>query len=602
MQGGGKPVGNTVETGVVTGGKLSEAEYGSDYIVEIMRALGIEYAAFNPGASFRGLHDSIVNFGGSNIGVVQCLHEEVSVAIAHGYAKAAGKPMASIVHDVVGLQHATMAIYNAWIDRAPVYVMGGTGPVDASRRRPWIEWIHTANVQGNLVRDFVKFDDQPGSIQATPESMLRAWRTMIGEPQGPVYVNFDVDVQEQRAPAGLVVPDPSRMVSATRIAPDPKAIEQLAGWLVEADAPVIIAQWLGRNSETLPALVELAELTGCPVLAGEQRLNFPTDHGLCGSGMEKHLLTEADFILALDVWDLHRVLGNLDGANRTMEPVQKPGTRLAAVGLSDLAVRSWTHDFQALYSADLNVLADTSLAVPMLIEEVRRRISPERARAARKRFDSLTLQRERMREGWRRQARAESDKTPISLAYLAAQVWDRIRDREWVLGYHSHNPWPLRLWNFTHTGQYASYSGGGGIGYGIGGAIGVALAHRGTGKLIVDLQPDGDLLYCTSALWTLAQQRLPVLIVMHNNRSYYNSEEHAARMAKWRGRPDGRSGIGTHITEPAVDFAVVARGFGLYSEGPVTDPMSVGPALDRALKVVTEEGRAALVDVVTAAR
>src|SRR5438093_13088298 len=146
------------------GGSRSSAEFGSDYIVEILRALGIEYAAFNPGSSFRGIHDSLVNFpGAGGPEIIECLHEEISVAIAHGYAKAAGRPMAAIAPNVLVLQHATMAIFNAWVDRVPLLVLGGTGPVDAMHRRPWIDWIHTAHVQGNLVRDFVKWDNQPTS-------------------------------------------------------------------------------------------------------------------------------------------------------------------------------------------------------------------------------------------------------------------------------------------------------------------------------------------------------------------------------------------------------------------------------------------------------
>ncbi len=588
-----------VEEGVA---RASRAEYGSDYIVELMSELGIEQAAFNPGASFRGIHDSIVNFEGSKIGVVECCHEEVAVAVAHGYAKAAGKPMAAILHDVVGLQHATMAIFNAWVDRVPVYVLGGTGPMDASRRRPWIEWIHTANIQGSLVRDYTKFDDQPAGIRAVPESMLRAWRTMMAEPKGPVYVNFDVDIQEERAPEGLVIPDSDMLARTTRVAPDPQAIRQIARWLLEAENPVIITQWLGRDPQTVPALVELAELVGCPVVAGEQRLSFPTTHGLNMSGGERQVLGEADFILALDVWDLQRTMYQLNPATRELDSIQRPGSKLAVIGLSDLILRSWAHDFQALYPADINVVADTALAVPMLVEELSRQMSPGHQEAARKRSEAITERRRRMREEWRRQAASESGNSPVSVGYLTQQVWERIKGTDWVLAYHSHNPWPMRLWDFTHPGQYASYGGGGGVGYGIGGTAGVALAHRGSGKLIVDLQADGDLLYCTSALWTIAQQKLPVLMVMHNNRSYYNSEEHAQRMAQWRGRPMERSGIGTQLADPAVDFGAVARGFGLWGEGPITDPQQVGPAIDRALKVVTEQGTAALVDVVTAPR
>src|SRR5437016_11831401 len=165
---------------------MGDAQYGSDLIVDALRALGIEYAALNPGATFRGLHDSLVNYGGNERpGIIQCCHEEIAVAVAHGYAKAAGKPMAAIVHDVVGLQHASMAIFNAWCDRTPILVMGGTGPMNTSKRRPWIDWIHTALVQGNWVRDFVKWDDQPVGIEAIPSSMMRGYRIAMSDPTGP---------------------------------------------------------------------------------------------------------------------------------------------------------------------------------------------------------------------------------------------------------------------------------------------------------------------------------------------------------------------------------------------------------------------------------
>ncbi len=586
-----------------SGARPSQAEYGSDYIVEIMQALGTRRAAFNPGATFRGLHDSIVNFqGGGAIEVVPCCHEEISVAIAHGYAKAAGRPMAAIVHDVVGLQHASMAIFNAWVDRVPVFVLGGTGPMDTTRRRPWIDWIHTANVQGNLVRDFVKFDDQPASIRAVPDSMLRAWRTMMAEPQGPVYVNFDADVQEDRAPPGLGIPEVSRLVETSRIAPDPDAFERIVEALLAAERPAILAGLVGRHPEAVQSLVELAEIVGCPVLSTADRLNFPTNHRLNLSGADKEVLSKTDFLLALDVWDLQGPTSRLNAATRTMEPIMRPDARIATIGLADLAVRSWTHDFLALHPAEVSMVADTSLALPMLVEEVRRRQSPPHREAAIQRNVATTARHEALREGWRRQAKEEAGSRPISLAHLAGQVWERIKQHDWALGYSSFNPWPLRLWDLTDPRQYGGSSGGAGIGYGVGGAIGVALAHRGSGTIIVDLQPDGDLLYCTSALWTLAQQKLPMLVVMHNNRSYYNSEEHAQRMAEWRGRPMERCGIGTHIEEPAVDFGAVARGFGLHGEGPVTDPVELGPALDRALRVVVEEGAPALVDVVTSPR
>lgn len=587
------------------GPRPSQAQYGSDYIVELLRALDIEYAAFNPGATFRGLHDSLVNFGDtSRPEIVQVCHEEVSVDIAHGYAKATGKPMAAIVHDVVGLQHASMAIFNAWVDRVPVLVLGGTGPMDTTRRRPWIDWIHTALVQGNLVRDFTKFDDQPATIAAVPESLLRAYRTMMMEPQGPVYVCFDADVQEQPVKEELLIPDVSQYVKTTRLQADPAALAQAADWLAAARQPLIYAAWLGRHPEAVPALVELAEMLAAPVISSEDRLSFPTNHPLNLNGAERELVAEADLILALDAWDLHAPFSSLDRATRKLVSLKRPDARLVQISLGDLIVRSWTHDFQGLYPTDLFILGDTSLAVPSLVELVRERLPGDTMSVSirQARREHLAEKHRSLRAQWWVQADSSRAESPVSLAHMAAEVWRVIQNEDWVLAYHTHNPWPFRLWDIDQPYRYASSSGGAGVGYGIGGAIGVALAHRGTGRVCVDLQADGDLLYNTAALWTLAHHRLPLLIVMHNNRSYYNSEEHAERMARMRGRPVERKGIGTHIVDPAVDFAQVARGFGLWAEGPIEDPSQLRPALERALQVVKREGRAALVDVVTQPR
>src|SRR4051812_43975673 len=152
-----------------------EPQFGSDVVAQTLRALDIPYIALNPGASYRGLHDSLVNFlGNADPQMLLCLHEEHAVAIAQGYAKVTGKPMAVALHSNVGLLHATMAIFNAWCDRMPVVILGATGPVDAVKRRPWIDWIHTARDQGAMVRPYVKWDDQPASPGAARESLLRA--------------------------------------------------------------------------------------------------------------------------------------------------------------------------------------------------------------------------------------------------------------------------------------------------------------------------------------------------------------------------------------------------------------------------------------------
>jgi acetolactate synthase-1/2/3 large subunit len=584
---------------------ISSAQYGSDVIVDLLKTLGIEYAAFNPGSSFRGLHDSIVNYGGNRQPeVIECGHEEVSVAIAHGYAKATGRPMVAIAHDVVGLQHASMAIFNAWCDRVPVLVLGGTGPMDLTKRRPWIDWIHTALVQGTLVRDYVKWDDQPHSLAAVPESLLRAYRTAITEPQGPVYICYDVDLQESPITESIALPEPRHYGPPTPLAASSDAVQQTAEWLVRAEHPVIIADAVGRHPAAVHALMELAELLAIPVFDHGARFNIPNTHPLDCTGAEADLLPQADMVLALDVVDLFRALTHLERQTRTLQPLVSDAAKIVHISLADFAVRSWTGDYQRLHRVDLPIAADTSVAIPQLIAACRDLLSgaarpSERLQA---RFARIKARHESQRQGWRDRARQLEGQSPMAPATVAAVLWEVIKTRDWRLVNGTLSGWARRLWEWSEPRQYLGGSGGAGVGYGAGASLGAALADKGSGRLCIDLQSDGDLLACSSALWTAAHHQIPLLMVMHNNRSLYNSEEHAEEVARVRGRPIANKGIGTRLDEPPVDFATVARGFGIYAEGPVEEAHALRPALERALKVVVEEGRAALVDVVAQPR
>ena len=355
------------------------AEYGSDLIVDMLRSLGIKYAALNPGASFRGIHDSLVNYAhNKNPEMIVCCHEEIAVAVAHGYAKATGEPMAAIVHDVVGLQHASMAIYNAWCDKTPVLVLGGTGPMDTTKRRPWIDWIHTALVQGNFVRDIVKLDDQPMSLGALSNSILRGYRVAMTEPKGPVYLCFDLDLQESRLPEAMAagMPAPDRFRPPAPLQAEQGAIEEAAAWLCDAQHPLIIADYLGRNPHAMLSLVELAEELGAAVVDRGARHNFPNTHPLDLSGREKELVAEADVILGLDVMDLYGALHRHDARTQTSAPAFQPGCKIINVTLADFAIKSWSTEFMELSPVDLPILADTKVFVPVLTEAVRRGDEP----------------------------------------------------------------------------------------------------------------------------------------------------------------------------------------------------------------------------------
>ncbi len=576
--------------------------YGSDLVVDLLQALGIEYVAFNPGASFRGLHDSIVNYGGDRPRHLLVNHEEIAVAIAHGYGKVRGHPMAAIVHDTVGLLHASMAIFIAWLDRAPVLVFGGTGPMAANQRRPWIDWIHTALPIGQAVREYVKWDDQPSSVAALPESLLRGYRIAMTEPRGPVYIALDAGLQEQALNLPVPLPDPARFAPPASSGADRTALSTAARWLAEAERPVVVADYLGRSAGAVAALVELAELLALPVVDRGSRFNFPATHRFDLTDAQKELLGEADLVLALDLIDLQSPLTTVDRTTREVHSRLPAGARVIDLSARDLLLRSWTQDAGGLHPVDLAIIADSRVALPQLVSACREAIL--QVPALKPKIEARAARLEARHRALLDEARAETERQweakPVSLPRLAMELWEVVKDEDWVLVNRALNGWTRRLWPWDRHDRYVGVSHGGSVGYGVGHAIGAALGQ--SGRFAINIQPDGDLLYTPSGLWTAAHHRVPMLIVMFNNRSYYNDEEHQAAMARHRGRPVERKGIGIHIQDPPVDFAGLARSFGLYAEGPVEEPRELRPTLERAARHVREERRPALVDVVTQPR
>jgi thiamine pyrophosphate-dependent acetolactate synthase large subunit-like protein len=576
--------------------------YGSDLVVDLLRAVGVEHVALNPGATFRGLHDSLVNYGDRTPELILTTHEEIAVALAHGYAKAKGRPMAAVAHDIVGLQHASMAIFNAFCDRAPILVLGATGPMDATRRRPWIDWIHTALVQGTQVRDYVKLDDQPASVAAIPEALLRAWRVARTEPPGPVYLCLDAGLQEQPLDGTVAVPEVRRFEPPAPPHADPRALDDAARRLVEARFPVIVTEWLGRRPEATGPLGRLAERLAAPLidLGGEYqgRPSVPGSHPLDMTGAHREVVREADVVLALDVSTFLGALGETDRTTREVRLLNE-AARVIAISLDDYAFRSWAHTFQSLAPVDLPIAADAATTLPALLALVEDRLKRDAGAVERRaRAERLAARHAAIRREWQDTARLERASVPLAPAALAAEVWDVIKDEDWVLANGTGKGWARRLWDWRPERTYGG-SGGAGLGYGLPAALGVTLAHRGSGKVCVNLQADGDLLYVVSGLYTAAHHRLPLLTVMFNNRTYGNDEEHQDAVAKARGRPVENKVVGIRIDDPAPDFARIAQGFGVHAEGPIERPEAVGPALRRALRVVKDEGRPALVDVIT---
>ena len=570
--------------------------YGSDVMVDAIKAQGLRYVSLNPGSSFRGLHDSIVNYGGNSPEMIECPHEKVAVGVAHGYAKASGEPMGVILHNVVGLLQGTMGIYYAYIDRAPVVVFGGTGPMALERRRPNIDWIHTANVQGNVVRDYTKWDDQPATIKSVPETVARGYRIARSEPAGPVYICFDAGLQEDELTEEVEPIDPERYKVPTRIGPDPDALDQMAQMLVAAERPIIIPGYAGRDPKAFDQLVELAELLGAGVIETQIRLNFPNRHPLNVTGSDA--VREADLVLFVDVKDFGKPTQDLDRLNRRITSRIPEDAKILDLGFNDLEISSWSHDFTQLHPTDLQVTADSAVALPMLLERCKALEAEggDRRDAREQRRQRLAQIHDETWASWQQQAKDDWDLSPVSTARLASEVWEVVKDYDWVLTAGGASGWAHKTWDFDKAYRHPGTSLG--TATQISMSIGVALAHKDSGKLVVDLQPDGDLMFDPGALWVAAYHKIPMLVVMFNNRAYYNDWEHQDRIARARGTDVEKAYLGMEIDDPAPDFANIARSFGWYGDGPITDPDQVQDAVRRAADVVMSTGQPALVDVV----
>jgi acetolactate synthase I/II/III large subunit len=576
----------------------SAPQWGSDVMADVVRGLGYRYVALNPGSSFRGLHDSLVNYGGNTVEMIECPHEKLAVALAHGYAKASGEPMAVILHDLVGLLHGAMGVYYAYIDRVPVMVMGGSGPAVHDRRRPNIDWIHSANVQGEAVRAYTKWDHEPRSIASVPTVMARAHRVAVSEPAGPVYVALDAGLQESPLTDAVPLDDLPRLAARpSRIAPDPAALRRLAERLCSARRPVMVLGHAGRDPQAFHQLVDLAELVGIGAVDTGIRLNFPNRHPLCATGTDA--LDDADCVLFVDVKDTGKPTQRLDSTTRTVVSRLRPGADLLELGFNNIGISSWSEDYAELLPTDVQVTADTVVALPLLLELCRTLVAADDADTAARRQDwrhDLATRHDATWQAWRDQAAERHEGSPVSTSRLAAEVWDVVKEHDWVLTAGTAAEWARRTWDFDEPYRHPGRQLGTATQIGI--SLGVALAHKGSGRLVVDLQPDGDLMFDPAALWVASKYELPLLVVMFNNRAYYNDWEHQERLARQRGTPVERAAIGMEINGPAPDFAALARSFDWWAEGPVTDPDAVGTAVRRGADHVLATGRPALVDVV----
>ena len=576
---------------------------GSDYMVDVIKSLDFEYICANPGSSFRGLHESIINYGGNQSPeLITCCHEESSVAMAHAYFKAEGKPLAVMAHGTVGLQHAAMAIYNAWCDRVPVYLILGNHS-DAALRRA-AEWYHGVQDAADMVRDYTKWDDTPWSLTHFGESAVRAYKVAMTPPMAPVVMVLDGHLQEDPIARDAALPIP-RLTIPVPPQGESGAVEEAARYLVDAQYPVLVADRLARTPAGMTLLVELAETLQAAVIDQGSRLNFPTRHPLNQSQRSGAVIAEADVIVGLEVTDFWSTVNTLrDQLHRSARRIAKPSAKLVSITTADLYIRSNYQDFRRMQEVDLAIAADAEATLPSLIEAVKRLTTRARSRAFEERGTHLADASRAAAENARVAASYAWDASPVSTARLCAELWAQIKNEDWSLvsSYYSDGGgWPRRLWDFDKSYQWLGHAGGGGIGYGAPASVGGALANRKHGRFSVAIQTDGDLMYAPGALWTAAHHRIPLLSVMNNNRAYHMEIMHVQRMCNARNRGIDRAQIGSELTDPNIDFAKLAAGLGVYSEGPIDNAADLGPALRRAIAVV-KRGEPALIDVVTQVR
>jgi acetolactate synthase I/II/III large subunit len=578
----------------------------SDFMVDVIKSLDIPYLPCNPAQSFRGLHESLINYGGNKPEFLTCTHEEAAVAMAHGYFKIVGKPLMTMCHGTVGLQHATMAMYNAWCDRVPVIVIGGND-LDASRRPPGVPTFHSAQDIGALVRDFIKWDDQPVSLPHFAQSFVRAYKLAMTPPHEPVLIALDAELQESTIQEGAKLTIP-RYVPTSAPQGDINAVREAARLLANAERPVIVADKAARTANGVKLLVELAESLQAPVVDQKGRMNFPNTHHLFQTAGGRGLIAQADVVIGLELSDYWATVnGWTDNGEGTVESHIKPSTKLISISSILLNTKSNYQDFQRFQVVDIEMAADAEATLPSLIEAVKQAIPASRKAAIEARGQARKKAWSDARERTRQAAAYAWDVSPISTARMSMEVYAQIKDLDWssVGGDRQFSSWPSRLWPMDKHYHHIGGPGGYGVGYNAPAAVGAALANRDAGRFSVNFQPDGDMMYSPGVLWTAAKHKIPLLTVMHNNRGYHQEVMHVQRISNRRNRVASlgkdMGPIGTSIQNPDIDYAKMASSLGLWSVGPIRDPNELAPALKKAVEVV-KAGEPALVDVHTQPR
>jgi thiamine pyrophosphate-dependent acetolactate synthase large subunit-like protein len=582
---------------------------GSDFMVDVIKSLDIKYLPANCASSYRAIHESLINYGGNRMPeFLTCMHEESAVGMAHGYFKVAGKPLMTLCHGTVGLQHATMGIYNAWCDRVPVIVVGGND-LDAAHRPPGVPTFHAAQDINALVRDFTKWDDTPVSLQHFAQSFVRAYKIAMTPPYGPVAISLDAGLQQEPMKEHGEKPYIPRYVPTAPPQGDSGAVKEAARLLAGAQNPVIVVDRAARTPAGVALLVQLAELLQARVIDQGGRMNFPRTHYLSAPPTA---VNNADVIIGMELSDFWATVnaytdnGENGGIGTNSTRIRRD-TKLISISSVDLNTKANYQDFQRFQVIDVPMAGDAEATLPALVEAVRSAIPGERKAAIEKRGEAARKAYAEGNERTRAAAAIGWDASPVSTARMCMELYGAIKALDWSLVASEGNVsnWPNRLWPIAKYHHWIGRSGGYGVGYGAPGSVGAALANRDLGRFSVSIQSDGDLMYAPGVLWTAAKHKIPLLSVMHNNRGYHQEVMHVQRLSNFRNRVANLGGdmgpVGTRIENPDVEYHKLAESMGWWAKGPIKDPAQLAPALREAVKVV-QAGQPALLNVWTQPR
>ncbi len=570
---------------------------GSDLMVQVVKDLGIEFVAANPGSSFEGLQESFINYGNPPNTMpefITALHEESAVTMAHGYAKAEGKPMLALLHGTIGIQHAAMSIYQAYQDRVPILMIAGNDPDFIA--------AHTAHDMGGMVRSYTKWDAQSKTLDESLRDIQRAYAEAITPPMGPTLVVLDSEIQKDNA-GNMVVPT---YKPPTFVTVDTTRAREIAKGLLDAQNPRIAVGRL-RTPEGVNRSVELAELVGActSTAATNGPMSYPQRHPLCGPGAS----TEYDYTLGLEVPGAQAaIVGPL--VAKIAGPRDPLGIGFGGLGPAAGGGGGGRQGRGGRGGGNPNATpidADAEASLPLIIEAVKQQITPDQkariqdrsAKHARANHEAhvtaVEAAVEAKRAGW--------NGSPISTARVYAELWPLIKNEDWCFSSPSnfsggHN---TQLWDHNKPYSYLGGQGAGGMGYGAPASVGAALAARGRNRIVVNIQTDGDLNYAPGVLWTAVHHKLPMLTVMHNNRAWHQEYMFVEYMAGVRGRGEDRAHIGNTLRDPFIDYVKMAGGYGMAGEGPITDPSKLSAALKRGV-AAAKRGEPYMIDVVTQPR